>query len=296
MDPEMLKQVALGTLPPFAAVFLGLLLLWRETRGSDLPRPAWRLAAAPVLLAVVYIGTHLLMFHLPDWPIRRALHTLIFTALAAGIAGAVIAARRVPGVLVFALGALAAGVGAWLSARGPIMSWGAMDIALRLGGVALAGGASVLAAEYVVKHLVWRAGPVVVLLAVGGAAQVLATGFFSLSLGQAAGVGAATLAGALAASLARSSRAAWQGVSVVPVLMAVVAMFQGALFAGADRPMLLAGLCAAALPAGAIVLRVLPRGWSGVRRSACVLLGALLPLGVAVVIGALGWLEANKSG
>ena len=296
MDPEMLKQVALGTLPPFAAVFLGLLLLWRETRGPDAPRSAWRTVAAPSLLGIVYICTHLLMFGIPDWPIRRALHTLVLTALAAGVAGTMIAARRAPGVLVFALCALAAGVGAWLAARGPIATWGASEVALRLGGVALAGGVNALAAEYVVRHLGGRGGPVVVLIAVGGAAQVLATGFFSLSLGQAAGVGAAMLAGAIAASFAGSSRAVWQGASVVPVSAAMVAMFQGTLFAGADRPLLLAGLCASALPAGAILLRALPRGWSGVRRTACVLLGALLPLGVAVVIGAVGWLEANKPG
>lgn len=294
MDPALAKQVALGAAPPLGAMFLTTAALWRLGRRSSAEERGWRLAALPCLMSAVYIGTHLLALGVPDWPVRRALHTLVFAALIAGAAGVILALRRWPAAVVVAIGALAAGLAAWLGVRGAMSSWDPGQTALRLGAVTAAGGLNVLAAERIVRDLAGRAGPVAVLLAVGGAAQVLATGFFSLTLGQAAGIGAATLTGAIAASFIAPGRAAWSAVPTVPVVMAVVCLFQGALFGGSERPWVLFGLCAAALPLGGAVLMFLPRAWSSVRRAACVMLGIVLPLGTAVVLGLLAWLSASQ--
>jgi len=294
MDPAMLKQVALGVAPPFVAVLAALVGVWRVGRGAGPGLSAWRRTAVPLLMALAYLGTHALIFGAPEWPVRRALNTLLVAAVLAGTVGAIVAARRAPGVVVFALGAVGACIGAWLGARGVMSSWPWERALVYLGLAAVAGGANAAGAEYILARLGGRGGPAAVMIAVGGSAQVLATGFFSLSLGQAAGVGAAMLAGAVVASFAAAGREDWRGVGVVPAVMAVICLFQGVMFAGAERPLLLAGLCAAGLPTAAIVLRSMPREWSGVRRTACVLLGIVLPVGTAVVTGAVAWLEANR--
>src|SRR2546423_1065314 len=76
-----------------------------------------------------------------------------------------------------------------------------------------------------------RTGSGAVALALGGVALVLALGYYSLTLGQVAGVGAAASAGMFIALIVRRGATLAPGGLTVPVLVGMLALVQGVVFA-----------------------------------------------------------------
>ncbi len=279
----MFMMLALGAAVPaigstaWAAVVLGGGAGWR-----------WRARAlTPVVFALIIIGTHTLLFgvRVP----RSAMDWLPWIALAAG--GVASMPRTCPWSawaprVVLALGA------AWASSIIPMRGWSPWQAAAHLGGFA----GALLGVLAALDRLGDRAGPrtlaAVLTLAAAGVSQVLVLGFYSLKLGQAAGISAALAGGVLLALLVRPRAKAAAGDLLAPVIAAAAALYQGVLYADAAQaswyvPCLAAGPIVAAGTHALIPERVGAR-----RRAALTIAASALPVLAALAL-ALATREAD---
>ncbi|MBX3358578.1 MAG: hypothetical protein KF745_09120 [Phycisphaeraceae bacterium] len=250
MDPQILKQIALGIVPPGlagAALFLALFL--PTARAPKAAR--WQYAAASIGLAVLYIAFHAWLLGGVNLPPARSTDWLAISAIAAAVA-ALPSALGAPGLASWPTRIAALALIGFVSARGVTDSW---PIGQRIALIA----AFAAAACVVLWLLEWTdrriRGPVPVMLVsllALGANQVLVLGFHSLLLSQSAGLCAALMGGAALVALLLTSISLAGGIAVVPVMITAASLFHGLLFTETDHGLLLAGLVAAS-PLGAAI-------------------------------------------
>lgn len=249
MEPAILKQLALGVVPPgLIATALFAVLWFRKPRdGGAGPTSRLRLALTPLAIAAVYVICHQFVFSRTTFPLRDSTAWFAVIAAALGLIGSVVAAmgKAGPRALLFLLGAAFAG---WASSRLLIANWSPGERAIQLGGFAVVGAVASLAAAAAANTPGPRRGPLPVftlMVWVAAASQLLVLGFFSLKLSQVVGLVAAGVGGAwVIAFWRRNLELGHAGVGVV-TLLTLTGVYHGTLYGGADKPYLLAGLAAA---------------------------------------------------
>jgi len=287
MDPDTLKQVAAGAIPPGVFAALALTLVWWR-RPVEKDGPGWRWVWGAVILAIAYIPTHLLVLRGPAWPPASAADWLPPIALLAAGAGLPAGAPRLPPLVRWpGVGLITIAMG-WMSAAGLIArSWSVREMAAHLAGFA---AVSVVAALGAARVTARRPGPgpvLIVMLPVAAASQLLVLVYHSLLLGQAAGIAAAVLGGALVAGLWKRWMVLGPAGSVPPVLLAMACLFHGVLYTETDRGLLLAGLVAASPAAAGLASMFTSRAAKGWVRFGAPLAAAALPLAAAMAVAVL---------
>ncbi len=203
MDPALIKQLALGGIPPaIAGAVLFFTLRNRPARPS--------LEAATTLLAfLIVLGTIALAVAPPAWRFTAADDRLPFSL---GILAALaIAASSVPqGIPRMGLAAASLAGATAFGLLAVLKSGGAVDVAMHLAGASLAGAVIAWAAPHAATpRETHTTGPALarILVPLIGASQLLVIGMASLKHGQVAGMFAAIAGGAAAAWIvARSVR------------------------------------------------------------------------------------------
>lgn len=293
MDPAILKQLALGVVPPGLAAAALATLLWRAHK---VPATSARWALMPVGLGVIALLVHPIVFRVPAFPVRSAADLLTPIAVLSGFIGWGVARARPPVALLVPLRAGLAAAFAVACLRPMLDRWDA-DAALAL--VIGFAGASALAATALDRVL--EPGPysdhaasidphpglrlAALLVVLGAASQIVVLGFYSLRVSQGAGVFAALAGGLLVAALFWRPRSL-AGVADALVLPTAAAVLLGAILGQPERPVLLGSLLAAspvaALGIGLALRRRKPvvRGWAAV-------VGAGVPALAALAIAAL---------
>ncbi len=304
MEPEILRHLILGAVPPGVAGLVLALLLARtptETSAGGLGAGArhWRDVVWAPALFLIYVATHVLIFGRPEFPPARSIEAFPIVAFVGALLGVLLGVLRLRPVLTSILASVAVAACAWLSTRTLSTWWEGPERLTHLGllgATVVLGALNVLGAEALIRRAGPRLGVAAVAIALGGIAQVLVLGFYSMALGQAAGVGAAAVSGALVALLLKRGKAIAAGAMAVPVLVAVVSIFQGVVFGDSARPLMFASLGACALPAGGLACVLVPRGARPGRRVLLVLAAVVLPLAGAVTVAALDWMEHEGEG
>lgn len=286
MDTAILKQLALGAVPPAVAACAAVWMIWRGTAHGDglATPPRGRARATVATLVVISLAMHPVLFGWPAIPPRAADQWLPVVAVLAGLAGlaSMIGAK---GAWAAAVGAaVAAAAGGALSARRLIASsWTPTEALVHLGLLLIGAALAAAATERLVRDRRGWFGPALLVIVAGGASQVLVLGMASLKVGQAAGVIAAVAGGLLVAAWFRP--ALWaRGTTTAATTFVAVAIFQGALFGDAEGGVrwLYAGLVAIAPVLAAAVDAALPARLEGWKRSVLVLVAAGLPIGAAL--------------
>ncbi len=291
MDPSVLKQIVLGTLPPGLMGLVVVALWWWSGLGA---RSVRGLALGAGLLGVAFVPISALVLGGLAFPPASASQWVPWFGLIAGFGAFVVARWGVS----CALGWLArvsviAAVG-WLSVRGQARGeWGAGQTVAALAGFAgitltvlwacdrsLAGGMVVVGGGIVPRFSLVPS--LVVMVMLGGIAQVLVLGFFSLALGLAAGVAAALIGGVFVGSLWKRRVPVRPGVFDAPIVLGIVMLFHGYLFGDSEHPWLFVGLIVASPVAAAVARRVLPLEWQTWGRGAIEVAAAIVPAAVAV--------------
>lgn len=275
MDPAIIKQLLLATVPPGLAAALASLVLFRKGATAG-PGAAGALA---MVFAGVYAATHWFVLGTPPIPPVSGFDWLpavaVLCAAGAIVAGATRGWMRpvVVGVVFLVCGGL--------SARNLIANaWSPGVAAAHLGGLVVAGTLAALGAGVVAR----AAGPTpsaVMFVAAAGAASVCEGAFQSLRLAQSAGVFAALFAGSLLVAMIRRSTPPGWAAAVGAWMVVVVVLFQGEMAEGGVIASLVAALAGAA-PLAALAmpaLRARPLLTAGVR----IALAAAMPAAALVI-------------
>lgn len=304
MEPEILHQLILGSVPPGVAGLVLALVLARapSEKGAGGARGAdrnWRDLSLPPALAIVYVATHVLIFGRPEFPPASSTDAMPIVALVGAVAGVLVTMYASRTVLKVVAVVTALTLLGWLGVRTLSSWWTGAERAWHIGVVVttvVLGSLNVLGAETLIRRGGARLGVGTIAIALTGIAQILVLGFYSLTLGQAAGVGAAVLTGALVGLLLRRGSTVGAGTGVVPVSVAVVALLQGVVFGDSVRPVPLGVLGACALPVGGLVCALVPRGVRAGGRALAVLVAVLVPLAVAVTLAVADWTGREGEG
>ena len=295
LDPAVVKQLALGIVPPgLAGTVLFALTLRKSSTGQ--PDVGWRARLIPLVLAALYCGLHAFVLGLRVPP-RESTDWLPVAAVVAGVAATCVGyfGRGTAGSLagwllrllvLAAVGALAAG-----RIRG---NWTAGEAVVQVGAFVLASGVALHGSETVLRRRNAALAALVLLVFAAGASQVLVLGFSSLKLSQSAGLWAAMLGGAVLVGLFRRKSTLPLGIALVVVAVTIAAMFQGALYTSTKRPWLLTALIAAspALAAAGTLVRMPTEGRARHLRWVVPLMLSLVPVGAAIALS----LPSDKAG
>lgn len=287
MDIEVLKQLALGVVPPG---FFGLLLfgvLWRSRQAEP---TGGRAAAMSLGMGIGFLPLAALIYGGIKFPPPSAAEWIAPIAFVFGLCGAAAALMGVWRATVFV--------------RGAILAFFALASAPSLASASVSGGgagnalitvvafiglalATLNASERLHRRV---SGPLPVFLTMallGAASQVMVLAFSGLKMGQAIGVLASLLGAAWLVSFARKKLSLRSGGLDLPVLAGATAFFQGYMLRpdGVERPMVYVALLAispwlALLPDVGPAARI--KGWkSGALR----IVLAMIPLVIALAMG-----------
>lgn len=296
MDPAMVKNLALGAVPPLVLMLVYFAIVHRR-RGAE--QAWWVGAVTPLVMALAVVVTYAIAFQMPTLSARASFEWLPIAAIAAGIAGAVASMERWPALVRWTPAVLAVLFGAWASARNLIGgSWsaaqtGAYLVEAGVTGVVLLGAGHVLVAK--------RAGIVpalVLMLFAGAASQLLVLGFFSMKVSQVAGMGASMMMAAVAVAFRRPTLRVGSGAMVFIVALSLTALAQGRLYGQATPEFvrIYAALLTLSLVGGALVQAWVADRWSARVRGAMVLGAVALPLVVGIGIAGAKWQADEKGG
>jgi hypothetical protein len=290
MDPALVRQLVIGTVPPgIAGTLLFAAAWWRRPAAAEpgVGHRGWFASGLVVALATLYGVFHALVLG-ARFPPAQSTDGLVIAAASAAI-GAVLlglpmlqrhaALGWVARIVVIAVvGAVAAG-----RVRA---NWSIHEAAILLGGFTLAGVLASAGAESVLRRRGTLTGILVLLVFAAGASQILVLGFSSLKLSQSAGIWAAMLGGSLVAAAFLRGRAASPGLALLVTTMSLAAMWQGLLYTTTPRAWLLIGLVASAplLAAGGAMIPAAPKGLMPHVRWAAPLVLAIVPVAAAIVI------------
>lgn len=284
MDPMLIKQLALASIPPGVAGVATYLLVDRWTN-----RAALATVLASGALALTYVLVHALMFgglRLPPMGAAEWLPVLAGVGAAATLFLRATLRPDARGIdWLVPLFFLLAG---YLTARTFIRdSWTLIESGAYLGVFTLAGWSSMLAVTRLSQRTPGPLVPGAIGISAAGIANVLVLGFYSLKLAQAAGVVCAFLVGGLLVRLFRTGGAVRGGASLVPLVLLHMLLLLGLILGDARHGVWMALLCAASLPmAGLVCLRPLSRLGERGKAIAGLILAAL-PLIAANVIALL---------
>lgn len=284
MDPSMMKQMALGTLPP-GFVGLAVLALWswsgRNGKGAGVR------AIGAAMFGIAFVPIAALVSHGLAFPPKSASQWMPWLGVIAG-AGA-FAATRCPSSrwIVWGSRVLVTATIGWLSvqsqARG---AWGAgqtaatlvIFAALTLGVLGAIDG-SLGGRERPRSTLV---PSLVATTVLGGTAMVLVLAFFSLSLAQTAGITAALVGGVVVGSLWKRGVAACPGQLDAPAVLGMAMLLHGFLFGESESPLVHVGLTVASPLASLAARRAVPLSWQGWKRGVIEVAAAAAPMAAAV--------------
>lgn len=255
MDDKLLKLLALGALAPglFAAIFFAA-VWFRKPAGVSGASAPWVRALIPLALAAAYAVMHRVLFGSLNLPPRSADDWLPVAAFIAAAALLPLALRPVDPsakasslrmVAIYAPIVIGAGLLGYLL-LGKLtdrMSGGA--IAAHAGLFALAASLAAVSIERVARTSPAALTGFIAMTVAGGASQVLVLAFNSLKLSQSAGVWAALMGGAMVVGLTFRGRSLAFAGAVLPVMMALAAVYSGVLFTDTDNALVYAGLLAA---------------------------------------------------
>lgn len=250
MDPMLLKQLALASIPPGVAGVVTYLLVDRWTS-----RAALATVLASGAMALTYVLVHALMFGGVRLTPRGAAEWLPVLAVLGAIATLFLRATlhpRTRGIdwLVPAFYLLAG----YLTARSFIHdSWSVVETGAYLGVFTLAAWMGMSAATRLSQQAPGPLMPGAMVVAAAGIANVLVLGFYSLKLAQAAGVVCAFMVGGLLVRLFRTGGAVRGGASLVPLVLLHMLLLLGLILGEARQGVWMVLLCAASLPLAALV-------------------------------------------
>ncbi|MCA9286478.1 MAG: hypothetical protein KDA22_14735 [Phycisphaerales bacterium] len=265
MDPAILRQLALGAIPPAiaGALVLGALVVRHE---DTLCRRLLRALPALVVGCGV-LGMHALLFGPPVFPATSALGWLPWLTLGVGAAafGAALP-KRGRALLLAAVVLIGLAVGAWLSARTLLANaWDARSAAGHLGAMA-AGAALFVGGLLVVLRLPGAVGLLGACMTLGGASQLAVLGHHSLTIGQFVGIFAAFCGGGVVAALVRRNVRLGSAATITIGVATALASFQAFLYGDAEHPVPVA-IATAVLPWAVWGLLVAATGaWRRLRR------------------------------
>lgn len=286
MDPSMMKQLAIGTIPPgLVGVIVLIFWWWRERGGASTRRWARSLGAAALGLAFMPISA--LVLGKLMFPPTSASQWVPWFGVVGAIAALVAARWSGNAALVWGVRLVAVLVVGWVSVRGQGQAgWSDAQVAEALAGfavltlVVLAIFDRALGARPTERSMIVPAFVAMTLL--GGIAQVLVLAFFSLALAQAAGVAAALTGGVLVGALWKRDVIARRGMLDAPLLLGSAMFFHGSLFGDAERPWVFIALMAASPLAAMVARAALPSKWREWKRAVLEVAAAVVPVAVAV--------------
>lgn len=309
MDPEIIKQLARGAIPPGMFSVIALALLWWSGRTKKIAPgeaggaalnphaaapPSRRAWAHPLLFAAAYIPTHVFVLGL-TWPPATASDWLVITAACAAIASLALVAPRLPAVARWGVLALLLAAVGWASSANLIArSWGAGRTALTLAAFTLVGLGATSALTQLVRD---RRGPIAVIhlfLPVFTASQLLVLAYYSLRLSQAAGIVTALLGGMLVVAIWRRRLMPGGPAAAWTMILTWTFLYQGALYGDAKHALLHPLLVAASPVAALSVRRLAPPRLAPLPRTLVELAAAALPLAAAMAFAVAGRTPAGE--
>lgn len=244
MDLAMMKNLALGAIPP--AIIAGACFLpmwWKRPAAAsakaDAPaRTDWRLVLTPLIMAFATIVTFsLVMGALPKYPPTRAMEWMPYIALAAGLAGAVAAMERLPAVFRW-LPSFVVLLGAWWASSRRLIegTWTPEQSAIELLEFVTPGLVLLAATMVMAGRRAGVSGIIVLLVLTGSVSQFLVIGYYSLVQGQIIGMTSSMLIAALGVALWRRGLRIGPGAVVFAGVMMTTVLYHGRLYgtAGAE--------------------------------------------------------------
>lgn len=292
MDPEVVKQLALGTIPLGIGIAIFFSLLWR---GMMKDKPTSRLSVAMGVLAVTagYLLTHHFVFASITLSPSQAFDTIPLVVGGAGllfIACAMFMGGSMAGTIATSLGAAYMSYRV-ISSRAPVDGAVWIELGVFAGLLLL----SMLSASWYASRNHALASGILLLGFAGGGSQLLVLSMSSLKHGQVAGAAAAIAGGMVVAALL-ARRASLVGVWSLLVLIVGVAMEQGWRYGGGSGNAPIRGvlLASAVLPLAAVAHAFLPARLKGVKRAVVEITIAALPMMVALSIA--GYELAKQQG
>ena len=245
LDPAILRQLAMGAIPPGVASLVLFALLWRRGTRKSGSRPI----LAALGLGLLYGAFHAWLFGL-RFPPRESMDWLPLAAIAAAVGSCALAClptgdhrprwRPSIGGAVITIAVL--GLVGWLAAGNLRKSWSAAETLENVGWFVLLTGLAWAGASVLAHRRPGPVAPLTLLIIAGGASQVLALAFSSLKFAQSAGIWAAFLGGAMVVAFFRRGLSLARGGVLPPVAVTAAAVFQAFLITSADRPRLYIGL------------------------------------------------------
>jgi len=239
MEPQLIKQLALGIVPPLLVALVLFPAFWWRRRATrqELPAltpptldntradPTW---LAPLVFGLIGVVMSPIIASKLPFPPTGGADWLAFVALAGLVMGLTAKAIRFPIVVRWLVRlAVIAAVG-YVSLRAPIHGrWSPQTSALWLAGFTAITGVVFWAAERHTDRTRGPAGPIVLLVLCFAANQLLILGYHSLKLAQYPGFFAAALGPVLILALIRPRFTLAFGGVHVPVLMTAAALLQG---------------------------------------------------------------------
>lgn len=249
VDPSIVKQLALGVLPPAAAGLATFTALWwrrspavaTEELCPSVGVGGLRRSAPALLLALGGWPMLHLLFGPASWPPRSSFDWLLPTMVASGVLLGLLGFvpfPRLRGPILLGAALLLLLAALLLSARNLVQgSWSATQTIIHLNLGAALGAIFLLGLERLVAQPGrWRLFAFAAILA--AASQVLVLGHFSLKLGQVVGVIAAFAGGAFLISLARPSLRQGTPLALTAGLVTTTALWQAHFFGESEQPLL----------------------------------------------------------
>jgi hypothetical protein len=306
MDPFIVRQLALGVIPPLVVSLVVFAVLWRRSNarlGIDLPdvptreRPGAAVWVTPLFLGLLSIVMHGVLFGGYNLPPKAGLDWMPLVALVGTVLGVLSLGVKLPAIgrWVLRLG-LVGGAGVALTWNF-LGRWDAAESVAWIGGFTLATLLTWWGAERAADAKRGMSMPLAMSIWLGASAQIMVMGLSGLATSQAAGVLAtAMIALAVVAFFRPFATLAFGGVHVPVVVgmsLLLVAVLPKATPRALEEPdalwtlLLYAGSVVVAWPLSMLADVIGPSRWRGSWKHSALRLGLLLlPLLAALGVAA----------
>lgn len=299
MDPGMVKNLALGAVPPALLVAAFFAAAWARRGEPRQPeaRTDWRIVATPLVFALAVVATYWIAFGAPTLKPVASIDWLPLIAVGAGIAGAFAAAEGLPAVVRFGPTALALALAAWGSVKNLLASASKVNlVTAELLEFALASGVALAGTLYVARR--GRIAPILLLLLfAGGACQLLVLAYANMKVGQVVGMSASMLGAALLVALWRKNFNIGAGAVVFVVVLTMAGVLQSRLYgrAAPEIGRAYGALLILAVGAAWIVEAAAPQRWPARLRASLVVIATALPLAIGLGLAGKKWMADQQA-